>query len=432
MSSSPVIEVRELNKSFPVFEKPHHRLLEALLRTHGRWSREFQALDDVSFAVMPGETVGIIGRNGSGKSTLLQVICGTLNPTSGQVRVMGRVAALLELGAGFNPEFSGIENIYLNAAILGLSSAEVDARLPDILAFADIGDFVHQPVKTYSSGMFVRLAFAVIAHVDADVLVVDEALAVGDAFFTQKCMRFLRRFRDQGGTLLFVSHDSAAVVALCDRAIWLDRGVIRAQGSAKWVSEQYLQSKYANEDGLDVATVTQQAAAGDDFAAGAAMQVSGSMLDVPDSEHAFGDGGARIDTVVFENERGEPLLVSNGGEAALLRIEATVLAPIACPIIGFYVKDRLGQVIFGENSVPHASGQANNAHAGERLMAEFSFRLPYLLAGDYVITAAIADGDQHDHRMLHWIHDARAFQSQSRVLHGMMALPTTVALGRIN
>ncbi|SMC28958.1 lipopolysaccharide transport system ATP-binding protein [Andreprevotia lacus DSM 23236] len=421
-----VIAVDGLSKSFPVFEKPHHRLLEALLHTHGRWSREFHALRDVSFEVGRGETVGIIGRNGSGKSTLLQLICGTLTPTSGRAEVKGRVAALLELGAGFNPEFTGIENIYLNAAILGLPSEKVGARLPEILAFADIGDFVHQPVKTYSSGMFVRLAFAVIAHVDADILVIDEALAVGDAFFTQKCMRFLRRFRENGGTLLFVSHDSGAVTTLCDRAIWLDKGQIRAQGSSKWVTEQYLQSKYASDDpspniGLELAAET----AADDESAGG----QGGFT-VPASEHAFGSGEAKIALARLETEQGQPLLAIVGGEDVVLRIEATALARLARPILGFYIKNRLGQVIFGENSTISPNMLAREVVAGESLAAEFRFRMPHLLAGDYVITAAIAEGDQDEHRVLHWIHDAAVFQSQSKVLHGLLALPTKVAVSR--
>ncbi len=218
-------------------------------RSGGRsYCREFWALRDVEFTVERGETVGIIGRNGSGKSTLLQLICGTLAPTAGEVKVKGRVAALLELGAGFNPEFSGRENVYMCASILGLERAEIDRRFPDIAAFAEIGEFIERPVKTYSSGMYVRLAFAVIAHVDADILVIDEALAVGDAFFTQKCMRFLRDFQKRG-SLLFVSHDTSAVINLCRRALWLEEGRMRMAGSAKDVCEAYLATLFETRPG---------------------------------------------------------------------------------------------------------------------------------------------------------------------------------------
>jgi len=249
MSSDLAIRVRGLSKCYHIYDKPQDRLKQSLWRGRKRFYREFWALRDVSFEVARGETVGIIGRNGSGKSTLLQLLCGTLAPTSGEIEIHGRVAALLELGAGFNPEFTGRENVYMNATLFGLTSSEIDARYDEIAAFADIGDFIDQPVKTYSSGMFVRLAFAVIAHVDADVLVIDEALAVGDVFFTQKCMRFLRRFRENGA-LLFVSHDIGAVTNLCQRALWLQNGECKKQGSAKDISEAYLEAFYLEQQGF--------------------------------------------------------------------------------------------------------------------------------------------------------------------------------------
>ncbi|MCV6577329.1 MAG: ABC transporter ATP-binding protein, partial [Cohaesibacter sp.] len=215
---APVLDVNCVSKCYTSFSRPHQRLLSFFMPGRRRAQKDFWALKDISFTLDKGETIGIIGRNGSGKSTLLQIICGVLNPTDGSVALQGRVAALLELGAGFNPDFSGRENIYLNAAIYGLSKKQVDARLGDIIAFADIGEFIDHPVRHYSSGMFVRLAFAVIAHVDADVLIIDEALAVGDALFAQKCMRFLEAFKSHG-SILFVSHDSGSITRFCDRAI---------------------------------------------------------------------------------------------------------------------------------------------------------------------------------------------------------------------
>ena len=248
MCSDIAIRVESLSKRFEIFNKPSDRLKQMVVphlkRAVGKqptpYFREFWAVKDVSFTVKRGETVGIIGRNGSGKSTLLQMICGTLNPTSGSIETSGRVAALLELGSGFNPEFTGRENVFLNASLYGLSNEETAARFDDIARFAEIGDFIDQPAKTYSSGMMVRLAFAVIAHVDADILVVDEALSVGDAIFTQKCMRFIRSFQ-QRGTLLFVSHDAAALQNLCESAIWLSQGEVQQIGSSRSVSEAYLQ-----------------------------------------------------------------------------------------------------------------------------------------------------------------------------------------------
>src|SRR5437867_3415175 len=247
-SEEIAVRVSDLSKCYHIYDRPPDRLkqsvlpkLQRLIRKPPRqYYREFWALKDVSFEVKKGESVGIIGRNGSGKSTLLQIICGTLTPTSGTIETSGRIAALLELGSGFNPEFTGRENVYMNAAVLGLSKGEIDERFDDISAFADIGEFIEQPVKIYSTGMYVRLAFSVIAHVDAEILVVDEALSVGDAVFTQKCMRFTRSFQEHG-TLIFVSHDTSAVQNLCRPGIWLGNRQLQQMGSSKSVAEAYLQ-----------------------------------------------------------------------------------------------------------------------------------------------------------------------------------------------
>ena len=248
MSSEAIIEVHGLAKTFPIYDKPHHRLMQMLVGGGARWYREFNALRDVNFSINPGETVGIVGRNGSGKSTLLQVICGTLAPSSGDVHVRGRVAALLELGAGFNPEFTGRENVYLNGTVLGLTRAQIEEKLADILAFAEIGEFIDRPVKTYSSGMYIRLAFAVAIHVEPDLLVVDEALSVGDEAFQRKCFARIERLREGGCTILFVSHAASTVIELCDRAILLDRGEVLADGAPKAVISRYQRMLYAPAD----------------------------------------------------------------------------------------------------------------------------------------------------------------------------------------
>ena len=240
MSSEIAIEVAHLSKCYQVYEKPCDRLLQMLARGRRRCFREFRALRELSFEVRKGETLGIVGRNGSGKSTLLQLICGTLNPSSGTIRANGRIAALLELGSGFNPEFSGRDNVYLNGAILGLSQKEMDARYPGIEAFAEIGDFIKQPVKTYSSGMAVRLAFAVAIHVDPDILLVDEALSVGDIYFRQRCMRKVHELRGRGVTIVFVSHAMADVKQIGNRTMWMDHGVIRELGATDEVVSKYL------------------------------------------------------------------------------------------------------------------------------------------------------------------------------------------------
>jgi lipopolysaccharide transport system ATP-binding protein len=239
MSSSPAISAQNLSKAFQLYDRPIDRLKQMLMRGRRRYYKEFAALHDVNFELQKGEVLGLLGRNGAGKSTLLQLICGTLSPTSGHVKVQGRVAALLELGAGFNPEFSGKENIYLNASILGLSKAEIDARYDAIVDFSGIAEFIHQPVKTYSSGMYVRLAFSIATSVDPDILIIDEALSVGDGAFSRKSFDRIMRLKEKGATILFCSHSIYQVEALCTRALWLEKGVVRMMGDPSTVAARY-------------------------------------------------------------------------------------------------------------------------------------------------------------------------------------------------
>jgi ABC-type polysaccharide/polyol phosphate transport system ATPase subunit len=239
MSSDVSIKVAGLSKCYQIYAKPHHRLLQSLFRGLRIYYRDFWALKDVSLEVKRGEVLGVIGRNGAGKSTLLQIICGTVTPTSGTVEVQGRVAALLELGAGFNPEFTGRENVFLNASIMGLSAAETSRILEDIVNFAELADFIDEPVKTYSSGMFVRLAFSVAIHTSPDVLIVDEALSVGDVAFRNKCIKRVQELRAKGTTILFVSHDLSTLQLICDRAVWLEKGAVKAVGDPVAVTQDY-------------------------------------------------------------------------------------------------------------------------------------------------------------------------------------------------
>lgn len=247
MSSELAIHVEGLDKSFPIYDEPMHRLYQMLSsRKHKqRWFRQFQALKNINLNVRKGETLGVVGRNGSGKSTLLQIICGTLSPSAGEVQINGRIAALLELGAGFNPEFTGRENVFLYGTVLGLTRQQIQERFEEIAAFADIGDFIEQPVKCYSSGMYVRLAFAVAINVTPDILIVDEALSVGDEAFQRKCFSRINRIRDNGATVLFVSHSANTVVELCDRAILLDHGELLAEGTPKYVVSRYHKMLYS-------------------------------------------------------------------------------------------------------------------------------------------------------------------------------------------
>jgi len=442
MSSDVAIRVTNLSKCYLIYDRPQDRLKQSIVprlqrlirRQPASYYREFWALRDVSFEVKKGETVGIIGRNGAGKSTLLQLICGTLTPTYGSVEVNGRVAALLELGSGFNPEFTGRENVYMNASLLGLSRREIDERFDQIVEFADIGDFIDQPIKMYSSGMVVRLAFAVIAHVDADILIVDEALAVGDAFFVQKCMRFLRDFIKRG-TLLFVSHDTPAVVNLCSRAILLNHGKIEMQGEPKEVAEHYLEELYREKQETKAVNEIQIEKTCEDeiedfhdmrreliLSSNLRNDIEVFKFD-PDSP-SFGEGGAKIVSVQLLNFEGKALSWVVGGEMVRLDVKCKILKPIIGPIIGFYIKDRLGQALFGDNTYLTYRNSYLSIEPGQTLEAVFEFRMPILPMGDYSICVAIAEGTQEDHIQHHWVHDAVMIRSHSSsVCTGLVGIP---------
>jgi lipopolysaccharide transport system ATP-binding protein len=430
MSSEVVLKVENVGKCYEIYEAPHHRLLQTLLRGRQQFYKEFWALKNVTFEVKKGEGLGIIGRNGCGKSTLLQIISGTLAPTLGRVSVAGKVAALLELGSGFNPEFTGRENVCMNAAVLGLTRVQIDARFDDIAAFADIGQFIEQPVKTYSSGMYVRLAFAVIAHVDADILVVDEALAVGDAIFTQKCMRFIRRFQEKG-TLIFVSHDTPSVQNLCKSCIWLQDGCIERVGTAKNISEAYLQ-------------YTQQAVYGDTVRltsiAGTKVEKNADISEQnieetieKDTEVSFfsqlndsagwGTGKAEILSVNLLKTNGQFSPMLCGGEVINVEIIAKVNRRIDSPILGWFVKDRLGQMLFGGHTYTN-DNPPMSVNAGEKLKGVFQFQMPLLPNGEYAMTVSIAEGDPFEHIQHHWLHDALILKiSSSKLRYGLVGVP---------
>lgn len=400
MSSDPAVRVQGLHKVFPVYSKPHYRLMQMLVPgSKRRWYREFEALRSLDFTVPKGQTVGIVGRNGSGKSTLLQIICGTLAPSSGQVEVNGRVAALLELGAGFNPEFTGRENVMLNATVLGLSGAEIAERLDDILAFADIGAFIDQPVKTYSSGMYVRLAFAVAINVTPEILIVDEALSVGDEAFQRKCFARIEAIRDAGATVLFVSHSASAVVDLCDRALLLDQGELLADGSPKAVVSHYQKMLYAPAD--RVAQVREAIRAGS--ADTDAVAVSTAAVAAPPDPHGLDayweEGLVSGSTIVYENRGArilDPHLITLDGR------RVNVIVPGAEYVYTYQVEfDRsitgvrcgmMIRTVTGIELAGAATSQAADAVAlverGARLRVRFRFRC-LLAPGAYFLSAGV-------------------------------------------
>jgi len=405
MSSEPIIEINGLGKVYHLYRRPQDRLRRAVTgATH--LHDEFWALRGLDLAVGRGESLGIIGRNGAGKSTLLQLICGTLTPSVGTVRVHGRIAAMLELGAGFHGEFTGRENIALNATLLGLTPEEIKHRLPAIAAFADIGDYLDQPVKHYSSGMYARLAFAVSAHVDADILVVDEILAVGDFTFQQKCMRFLHDFRRRG-TLLFVSHDDGAVARLCDRALLLDHGVVRDYGEAREVTRRYrvLQSEqmtdgegeFRHEGTLKALPVI-------------SATKSGFDAEAPGPA----DGSAEILDCGLYDAEGAVLGVVAGGEEVALRVRFRCGQAMARPVVGFALRDRLAQVLLGDET---GAGETLSLEAGDTAQASFQFVLPYMASGSYAVELFVFDGA----RLAAHLQDAAVLSMQSRHISSGLA-----------
>ncbi|MEI6707782.1 MAG: ABC transporter ATP-binding protein [Methylococcales bacterium] len=361
------IRASHLSKCYQIYNNPHDRLKQfiapRLQRLVGRqpkqYFHEFWALNDVSFDIKKGETVGIIGRNGSGKSTLLQLICGTLTPSNGQVEINGRVAALLELGSGFNPEFTGRENVYMNAAVLGLSHKEVTERFDDIAAFADIGEFIEQAVKTYSSGMFVRLAFAVNILSNPDVMIVDEALAVGDMNFQSKCMTALKRIQDNGATVLFVSHDISALKSLCSRGIYLDHGQLKNIGTAADISDQYMRvmREEMNRDNALPKITTEKSNAvtlatddtnivdSDDIIDSSDFKFS-SAFEKRIASFRYGDGGAKITYVELLNEQSMPINHVEFDQTVLVRVyfETAFDGEIAC---NYYIANDKKILILG-------------------------------------------------------------------------------------
>jgi len=365
MSSELAIKVDILGKCFQIYESPRDRLKQMLMRGRRRYYREFWALRDVSFEVGRGEAVGIIGRNGSGKSTLLQLICGTLNPSTGTAWTGGRVAALLELGSGFNPEFTGRENVYLNGAILGLSAAEVDEKFANIEAFAGIGDFINQAVKTYSSGMLVRLAFAVSVSVEPDILVVDEALAVGDVAFQFKCMERLRWLIERGTTLLLVSHDIGLVKNFCGSAIYLAAGMERARGKPDDVVEHYLMDLRA-EQRIDSSSAT---------------QVRSKPFLGLGKGMAFGTGQGHIVSARFILNGGAHL-VAECGAVIGIEVEVEFENSLMHPAVALIIQDQRGLALGGRSfALQNRSADSATARAVASIVVDGR-----LAPGRYAIT----------------------------------------------
>jgi len=336
------LRVDKVSKLYRIYDRPTDRLKEMLTQGLLKRHREFWALKDISFEIEAGTTTGIIGPNGSGKSTLLQIVTGTLEPTHGSIHHEGRIAALLELGAGFNSEFTGVENVFMNAALMGFSRSQTEELLPEIERFAEIGQFIHQPVKTYSSGMYVRLAFSVAIAASPDILIIDEALAVGDAVFQHRCMRRLEEMRDSGVTILFVSHDPAAVRALCSRALLLNDGQLKADGKPADVLIRYQKMIMAREQAYQEIPFTPRRV----------KQPAGGPDDDNLHDYTFrhGDGSAEIRKVQLLNSAGETVELVESGELLQVKVVISFHREVLAPVCGFMIRNRHGIHLYGTNT----------------------------------------------------------------------------------
>lgn len=421
-----MISFQKVSKSYAIYDAPSDRLKELLTLNRLRKHREFKALDSISFEVKPGETFCIIGENGSGKSTMLQIIAGILQPTSGEARVKGRVAALLELGSGFNPDFSGRDNVYLNAAILGLSHEETAKRFQSIEEFAEIGEFLDQPVKTYSSGMAVRLAFSVAIHVDPEILLVDEALAVGDVYFRQRCLRKVHELRQRGVTILFVSHSMGDVKAIGDRVLWLDKGRIRELGPTDVVVSKYLAEMTAKDSSF----VEHQAEHRTE--AKTIGQAPSLVTTIPNVDHRHGDGRAEILGITVLNENLEPALMLEPNAKCIVRISAKAKERIALPNIGFMMRNHMGIDFAGSNTIREGYELPQMA-AGDTVTVDFQLDLPELYPSHFSFSPAIADGSLLNYKMCDWIDNALVLQMShgEGQVYGYLHLPCRIEVNRV-
>jgi len=395
MCEELAISVRNISKIYKLYDKPIQRVKESLNPFGKTYYKEFYALRGIDLDVKKGQTLGIIGRNGSGKSTLLKIITGVLMPSSGTINTSGRMSSLLELGAGFNGEYTGIENIYLNGTIMGYGREEMDSKLQSILDFADIGDYIYQPVKTYSSGMFVRLAFALVINVEPDILLIDEALAVGDIRFQQKCFRKIMELK-KDRTILMVTHDMGAILNFCDRVIWLNDGMKVEDGVPSEVIKHY-------QAYMDYDSKLEQ----NEPAPQNSQTASSLTIDTLQSGlSSFGEGSARIVGASLYDERMQTKVkVLRGGEKVNLLIQIKAFEDIGMPIVGFVVKDSLGYTVTDTNTLL-INANLGSFRKGRDVCLKFEFKFPSIRNGKYMFSIAIAEGTRDNHVQHHWIYDA--------------------------
>lgn len=405
------IKVTQVSKIYKLYDSPSARLRDALGLSRGKSCREHQALRGVDLEVKKGETIGIIGTNGSGKSTILKIITGVLTPTTGQVEVNGKISALLELGAGFNMDYTGIENIYMNGTMMGYSKKEMDEKLQDILEFAEIGDFVYQPVKTYSSGMFVRLAFALAINVEPEILIVDEALSVGDVFFQSKCYRRMEEIRQRGTTILMVTHDMGSIIKYCDKVVLLNKGNFVAEGSAGHMVDLYKKILAGQMESLDAELAEEKdGAAGNngrtdlemtDFSADASLMKTKLTINANRTE--YGDGRAEIYDLGLFDGRGNLTNLLIKGEMFTIRECIRFHADIETPIFTYTIKDKKGTDLTGTNTMFEGT-DIRPVKSGDEYQVEFTQKMT-LQGGEYLLSMSCTGFEHGEHVVYHRLYD---------------------------
>ncbi len=407
-NSEYAIQVENVSKIYELYNKPIDRLKESLNLTHKNYHKDFYALNDISFKVKKGETVGIIGTNGAGKSTILKIITGVLTPTSGKVEVDGVISALLELGAGFNMDYTGIENIYMNGTMMGFTHKEMDAKLDDILEFADIGDFVYQPVKTYSSGMFVRLAFALAINVDPEILIVDEALSVGDVFFQAKCYQRMEEIRQEGTTILMVSHDMGSIIKYCDRAIILNKGSLVAEGDPGLMVDLYKKILANQMDSLQRELDSmngsgEEAEERDDDKTSSGEKLMKDELTINPERTEYGNGKAEIYDLGIYDERGNLTNLLLKGEMFTIKEKIRFYDDIQAPIFTYTIRDRKNTDLTGTNTL-YEGADIKPVHAGDEYEVTFRQKMT-LQGGEYLLSMSCTGYELGEHTVYHRLYN---------------------------
>ena len=397
-----IIKVENVKKVYKLYDKPIDRMKEALSLSRKIYHREHFALNDISFNIEKGETIGIVGTNGSGKSTLLKIITGVLNPTEGNLEVKGKISALLELGAGFNPEYTGIENIYLNGTMIGYNKNEVESKIDNILKFADIGEFAYQPVKTYSSGMFARLAFSVAINVEPEILIVDEALSVGDIFFQNKCFKKFDELRGKGVTILFVSHDISSVKQMCSKVLWIENGEQKDFGDAKRVCDNFQNAQFYRMNKENESSVNRMKLDG------ISKRYSDEKIVIP--KITVGEQDILSDKVeivsFFIRDRFENIVTTvKTGETYEVNILAKIKKDINNAIFGFVAENNKGINILGVNTFLTKNNKIIKCKKDEIMSVVFEVEFPKIAKGEYLLSPAVAEGSQSEHSMLTWLHN---------------------------